>query len=410
MAVNLGTNTDNDDLYFGYDTGHDVANPSYITRFYPGEPTTNLITTNLETLGTDGSGQSSVGTRTTIAPNHVKIVDNGSNTRQTHLIQSLTASATYTVSIQYRKISGTPTFRFQLQGYNNSSHLNTIKFTNTVETGITDIDGWQTAKWTFQLPSNANALRIWWQDGADYTTYDHSFELKNPQLELKGHATNYVSGTRSDTTALTDLKRTKTIDLGDVGFTSGQELDFDGSDDKIELGDCLNSMYSQATFDIVFKCYDTNSSLYRVLIGWGVGTSNYSSIGLGNLTSGYSDESAHIVLDSSALQYYVTGEGSAFYKDGKYHHMVATLGFNNYAIWVDGVKKSGTFASGAVGSFFPYIVGYNSNITTQVGQRPYPGSSGSFDGEIPVMKVYSRVLTDDEIKQNYKAYKNRFGI
>jgi hypothetical protein len=26
------------------------------------------------------------------------------------------------------------------------------------------------------------------------------------------------------------------------------------------------------------------------------------------------------------------------------------------------------------------------------------------------MKVYKRILTDEEIKQNYKAYKNRFGI
>ena len=81
MSVAVVTNIAKNDLFFGYDTGHDVANPSNITRFYPGEPTTNLITTNLETLSTDGSGQSSIGTRTTIAPNHVRIVDSSSNTR-----------------------------------------------------------------------------------------------------------------------------------------------------------------------------------------------------------------------------------------------------------------------------------------------------------------------------------------
>lgn len=410
MAVNVGTNIDNDDLYFGYDTGHDVANPSYITRFYPGEPTVNLMTTHFEATGTDGSGQGSVGTRTTIATNHVKIVDNGSNTRMSNVIAGLTAGSTYTLSNQFRKISGAPTWRYQIQAYNNGSFVATIKFSNTTELGIADVDGWQTAKWTFQLPANSNRVLVFFQDGADYTTYDHSFEVKNPQLELKGHATNYVDGTRSDTAALIDLKKSKTLDLGDVGFTSGQELDFDGSDDKIELGNCLNSMYSQATFDIVFKCYDTNSDAFRVLIGWGNGNSNYSHISLGNLTSAYSDESAHVVLNSEILQYYVTGEGSAFYKDNKYHHMVVTLGFNNYSIWVDGVQKSGTFYAGAVGTFFPYIVGYNSSITTQVGQRPYGGGSGNFEGEIPVMKVYSRVLTDDEIKQNFNAYKNRFGI
>lgn len=407
MSVAVATNIAKNDLFFGYDTGHDVANPSNITRFFPGEPTTNLITTNLETLSTDGSGQSSIGTRTTIAPNHVRIVDSSSNTRQSYLIQSLTASATYTVSIQFRKISGTPTFRFQLQNYIGGSYSSTIKFTNTVETGLLDIDGWQTAKWTFTLASNANAVRIWLQDGADYTTYDHSFELRNPQLELKGHASNYVSGTRSDTAGLIDLKRTKTLDLGDVGFTSGQQLDFDGTDDKIELGDHLNTIGSNATFDMVFKSYSTNDS-FRVMIGWGYGTSNYSHISIGNLTSAYSDESLHVTLNSSFEMY--VRESHTTYKDNEYHHLSVTLGANNYSIWVDGVEKTFIFHSGSQASHYPEVVGYNSNITARVGQRIYPSSLGAFEGEIPVMKVYKRILTDEEIKQNYKAYKNRFGI
>jgi hypothetical protein len=407
MGVNAATSIINDGLFFGYDTGHDVANPSNITRFFPGEPTTNLITANLETVGTDGSGQSSVGTRTTIAPNHVRIVDSASNTRQSYLIQSLTASATYTVSIQFRKISGTPTFRFQIQNYSGGSYLSTIKFTNTAETGLLDIDGWQTAKWTFTLASNANGVRLWLQDGADYTTYDHSFELRNPQLELKSHASNYVSGTRSDTAGLIDLKRTKAIDLGSVGFTSGQELDFDGSDDKIELGNHLNTIGSEATFDMVFKSYSTNDS-FKVMIGWGHGTSNYSHISIGNLTSGYNDESLHVVLNASFEMY--VREGHTTYKDNEYHHLSVTLGANNYSVWIDGVEKTFTFAQGSQASHFPEIVGYNSNITTRVGQRIYTSSVGAFEGEIPVMKVYNRVLTDEEILRNYKAYKNRFGI
>jgi len=410
MGVNAATSIVNDGLFFGYDTGHDVANPSNITRFFPGEPTTNLITANLETVGTDGSGQSSIGTRTTIAPNHVRIVDIGSNTRQSYLIQSLTASATYTVSIQFRKISGTPTFRFQIQNYSGGSYLSTIKFTNTAETGLLDIDGWQTAKWTFTLASNANGVRLWLQDGADYTTYDHSFELRNPQLELKSHASNYVSGTRSDTAGLIDLKRTKAIDLGNVGFTSGQELDFDGSDDKIELGNHLNTLGSLATFDMVFKSYST-TNVYAVMIGWGHGSNNYSSIALGELSSGVTNESVHVLLNNNVVQMYVTNQGSAsFYKDNEYHHLVVTLGVNNYSIWVDGVELSFVFYSGSQSTWLPELVGYNSNITAQVGQRPYGGGSGNFDGEIPVMKVYNRVLTDEEILRNYKAYKNRFGI
>jgi hypothetical protein len=407
MGVNVATSIANSDLFFGYDTGHDVANPSNITRFYPGEPTVNLMTSHFESLGLDGSGQSSVGTRTTIATNHVRIVDSTSNTRQHVYVSGLTAGTTYTLSNQFRKISGTPTWRYQIQAYNNGSYVATIKFTNTAEVGLLDIDGWQTAKWTFTLPANSNKVLIFFQDGADYATYDHSFEVKNPQLEAKGHASNYVDGTRSDTAGLIDLKRTKTLDLGDVGFTSGQELDFDGSDDKIELGNHLNTIGSEATFDMVFKSYSTNDS-FKVMIGWGHGTSNYSHISIGNLTSGYNDESLHVVLNASFEMY--VREGHTTYKDNEYHHVSVTLGANKYSIWIDGVEKTFTFAQGSQTSHFPEIVGYNSNITAQVGQRPYGGGSGNFEGEIPVMKVYKRILTDEEIKQNYKAYKNRFGI
>ena len=408
MGVNVATHIATDDLWWGYDTGHDVANPSNITRFYPGEPTVNLMTSHFESLGTDGSGQSSVGTRTTIATNHVRIVDSTSNTRQHVYVSGLTAGTTYTLSNQFRKISGTPTWRYQIQAYNNGSYVATIKFTNTAEVGLLDIDGWQTAKWTFTLPANSNKVLVFFQDGADYTTYDHSFEVKNPQLEAKGHASNYVDGTRNFAAGLVDLKKTLYSGyLQNVGFTSGQQLDFDGSDDKIELGNHLNDLGSEATFDMVFKSYSTNNS-FKVMIGWGHGNGNYSSIALGDLTSGYSDESLHVILNANFEMY--VREGNTKYKDNKYHHVSVTLGTNNYSIWIDGVEKTFTFLQGSQTSHFPEIVGYNSSITAQVGQRTYGGGSGNFEGEIPVMKVYNRVLTDEEIKQNYKAYKNRFGI
>ena len=39
-----GPKLTNDDLVFGYDTGYGVADNATSTRFYPGEPTTNLYT------------------------------------------------------------------------------------------------------------------------------------------------------------------------------------------------------------------------------------------------------------------------------------------------------------------------------------------------------------------------------
>ena len=167
MSSHCNPSVVDDGLVFLYDV-EDIQS-------YKGEPTTNVNTFTLSDSGTDGSGQSSVGTRTVITDNHVRIVDVASNTRQSHLITGLTASTTYTVSIRYKKLVGTPTFRFQIQDYSGSSYLRTIKFTNTSEIGIEDVEGWQLASWTFTLGSDANAVRIWYQDGADYTTYTHSF-------------------------------------------------------------------------------------------------------------------------------------------------------------------------------------------------------------------------------------------
>ena len=39
-----GPKVTNDNLVFGYDTGYGVADNTTATRFYPGEPTTNVLT------------------------------------------------------------------------------------------------------------------------------------------------------------------------------------------------------------------------------------------------------------------------------------------------------------------------------------------------------------------------------
>ena len=339
----------NDELVFGYDAGYGVANNNTPTRFYPGEPTVNLMTSHFESLGTDGSGQSSVGTRTAIATNHVRIVDNGSNTRQHVYVSSLTAGTTYTLSNQFKKISGTPTWRYQIQAYNNSSYVSTIKFTNTAEIGLLDIDGWQTAKWTFTLPANSNKVLIFFQDGADYTTYDHSFEVKNPQLEAKGHATPYVSGTRSNTQSLIDLKRTTDTTVAYMSFDSTGQPEFDGTDDYVDLG---------------------------------------SDITISPINQGWTAEYVFNSDSASTLQHFNSAEA-----DSENSNWLAL--FQSYLqVWDHGQN-----------------VARSALITRYIGRYEYNNSYGRyFNGHIPIARLYDAPLTAAQIKQNYKAYKNRFNI
>ena len=402
-----GPNIIKDNLVFGYDTGYGVADNNTATRFYPGEPTTNLVTTNLETLGTDGSGQSSVGTRTTIAPNHVRIVDVVSNTRQTHLIQGLTAGATYTVSIQFKKLIGTPTFRFQLQDYSGTSYIRGIKFTSTAETGLLDIDGWQTAKWTFTLGSDANAVRIWWQDGADYVTYTHSFELKNPQLEVKGHSTPYINGTRSSTQSLLDLKTTSDINLSNVSFGSTGQPTFDGSDDYINIGSSAVLDVGSMTQEVIYQPLGINRRNPIIADNNPNGSDKAHAMWLehyndNKLITIFGDGSTHGDVSSTATITDTT----------KYHHIVcvrdATAKTMEYFIngVSDGVKdwaNKSTIGTPVVYDGSTSALSYDHTI----------GGHSSFNksyANIPVVKIYNRKLTSAEIKQNYNAYKNRFGL
>ena len=289
---------------------------------YPGEPTTNDNPFTLSDSATDGSGQGSVGTRTLITDNHVRIVDVASNTRQTHLIQGLTASTTYTISTLYKKLSGTPTFRYQIQAHSGASYLRTLKFTNTAETGIEDKEGWQLASWTFVLSSDANAVRIWYQDGADYTTYTHSFELKNPQLEAKAYATpfvrepwNYFGGGNARPasvnlmihgdvgtgTSFEDSSPSKHT-ITTVGNTthssaeskfSGGSVYFDGTGDKLTLASSTDwAVGATATIDCwVYPtdAYTTNHRLWSVV--------NNSS----NL-DGYIDSNGYFYMHGGIIQ------------------------------------------------------------------------------------------------------------
>ena len=63
MGIARGPNLVRDNLVFGYDTGYGVADNSTATRFYPGKPTTNLLTL---------SGATSLDVRTDIYNNTTK--------------------------------------------------------------------------------------------------------------------------------------------------------------------------------------------------------------------------------------------------------------------------------------------------------------------------------------------------
>jgi hypothetical protein len=387
MAGAAGPNTAEAGLVFAYDTGNTIT--SYI-----GEPTTNLDPYTLSDSGTDGSGQSSVGVRTIISPNHVRIVDTASNTRQTHLVSGLTGNTTYTISIEFKKLSGTPTFRFQLQNYLNGSYQSTIAFTDTSTIGIQDIDGWQLASYTFTLGSGMNGLRIWFQDGADYTTYTHSFELRNPQLEAKSHPTPYTppGTTRSATQSLLNLTSNGVIDVTNASFNSNAQLVFDGTNDTIFTADStfINPGSSDFSIEVLFNC--SNASVGEGII--------YNKEDLYEAT-------IHSGVFQYAWQPHWSWDGDSTFtvSSNTWYHAVVTYDKSYQRMYKNGVEVYNRAQSGNMGT---------NSVVLSMGARGVDsgGNSGYnfFPGQIPVVKVYKKALTANEVATNFQALRYRFGI
>jgi hypothetical protein len=408
MGISVGGNIEKNNLVFGFDSGYGVANNNTPTLHYRGEPTTNLNPYTLSQSSTDGSGQSSIGVRTILSPNHVRIVDNSSNTRQKHQINGLTGGATYTISIEYKKLVGTPTFRFQIQNYLNGAYNSLIKFTNTSEIGITDREGWQLASWTFTLGSGMNGVQIWYQDGADYTTYTHSFELRNPQLELKSHPTPYVepSSSRSVTESLYDLSGNHPIDMTNMVYNdNGQPIHNYSSTYMSPTNTRIIDFGSGITVDIWYKngggvgnyrgVINNGDTAFR-MGGFDIRLGREDYYGGGNNGSSLN---GRITTTAEDLTY--SDSTSVYANPNEWHNYALT--YDNKTIrWY----KDGVFWGGKDHVSPGPIVVTGNDFTIGVS----PGTLEYLDGQLASVKVYDLELSVEEILKNHNSTKGRFGL
>ena len=383
--------TSADGLVFHYDTGNTV-------RSYLGEPTTNLVNPDWSAWSVDGSGQGTIGTRTLLSTYHCRIVDVVANTRQYIFVEGVSASTQYTFSVKFLKITGAPTLRFQLQAYNGGNYISAW-FPTTVQIGVADIDGWQTAYYTVTTPANTTRVLWFMQDGDDYTTYTHSFELKEPQAEAKSHPTQFTAGTRSATQGLKDLTAANTINLSNVSFDANAQMTFDGTDDYVDVGD-LGTIGSSYSLECVFKStsvtsykniFDMNYATYSGVTGnTGPRLEQTSGQGINFIWSGVTNNNnlynnTNLFAISANTYYHV-----AFIQNG-------TTG----AMYVNGtLRDQASNAQGYLQTFGDFNLGRGFVLDP----------SRYFSGNVDMFKIFNRALTADEVRNNYRHYKTRFSI
>jgi hypothetical protein len=374
--------------------------------------TTNLLTSTYSSLPTnwsvDNSAWGATGTYSYIENNSaIRIVDVNSNTRfSVQYLTGFSASTTYTFSVKYRKISGTPTLRFQLQFYNSSSvGVGSVSFPTTAAINIYDIDGWQLASFTVTSPASTAKVLWFIQDGDDYTGYTHSYDLKEPQIQTGTVPTAWTSNTATANTltsggGLLDISGNNyNIDLTSsaIAFDGGGyyfNANAQGAITTPVANSVLDNLSNNShTYECWFKLLGTPPGLYG---GYFFGRQGYHS-------GFYHDKGTPNII-------YAT----TWYNDVTASNIGVTLSLN---VWYHGV-----FVTDVENAMrYLYINGVSQSSATLTKQlRQYASTTPYYIGAastdyasnsiVSTARAYSRALTASEVLQNFNATRATYGV
>jgi hypothetical protein len=384
MGIHRGLNIVKDGLVFGYDTGYGVADNTTPTRFYPGKSTTNLLTS---------SGAASLDVRTDIYNNVTKtdlgngkyrFVNDGTGgtTIRVHAnVNDLVDGEYYGCSVSYEELNA--------GGY---VHLDWCDTTNT--------------SFTQASYGSANRIHIY---GAR-STYNSTFRFLDISLPVNGSVvlfdaqiesgrpSPFVNGTRSSTASLIDLKKTTDIDVSNVSFDSTGQPTFDGSDDEIQIASSDWNKVTEVTVEaiVLLKGTPIDGNGYHVVAQKDGAYSGGAVYGI--RISGANVPYGIFSKDATVAGTHISTVAGTIMTTNKYYHLVYTRKVGESVFYQNGEQQSIiTSSNDAI---------YNNTSTFTIGQ----GDGRQLYGNISVLKVYNSVLSSDEIKQNYNAYKNRFDI
>ena len=224
-------------------------------------------------------------------------------------------------------------------------------------------------------------------------------KIADVQLELKDHPTKF-SPTLTRTEAFNDHANTTSIDTSNVLWTSDQYPDFNASSTYIDLGS-----------DIVFK--NTGGWTVESIVKYRNVPGGYDNvISPGNFIGSDSivNNSWYWSVLSNKLALWnrspgVWKYGSTIIQPETWYHAVLTCSDDgtSYQMYLNGEPEGGDHVS------YVWNSAYSGLRVRYIGQ----GNSSNkrrVDGQIPVTRMYDRVLSANEVKQNYLSFKSRFGL
>jgi hypothetical protein len=293
-----------------------------------------------------------------------------------------TNTAFHTISATFTNNSTeTSNVALYIRGKNNDSSTVSQSQTTTIQPGqsirktlignILTVNGGYTA-----------AVGVW----SHGTSGQVNMNVTDIQFEETTHATPFVDGTRSSTQSLIDLKKLKDIDISNVSFDSTGQPNYDGTNDYINLGN-YTALKLGFDFSLEFVVKpEQDKWMYFFHKGYGAN----HALAWGRHSS--ADNWFFSTMTGGSYQNRYIGTATL----NKYCHLVATYDGTNLRLYENGILKATSAMTHQM---------MDTNTSAGIG-----GPDRYWNGEIPVTKVYNKVLSTQEVQQNFNAYKNRFNI
>ena len=387
-----------DSLVFGYDTGYGVADNNTSTRFYPGEPTVNSLASTAVgssgiTFGSDSGGTYLETNSGTTGYNYIKIPN-----------ITVTSNETYTWSFELKSTetitqSGNK-YYFDTNEYSNEfSTSNDQSRVSSSQIRPSSLPANEWVKFALTVTMKPNLTGAYAYDFLNFIKPHFTSKkiyYRNMQFEHnKSHHTPFVAGTRSSTQSLIDLKRTADIDVSNVSFDSTGQPTFDGTDDYAYINPISINVGSGISFEAVYSAESSYSTwgTYHYLLKF-VGSTHYGLLHEGDSRGWRMD----IPSSTGTRKGATTNSPNATAGAGYYHVAVSYDPVTGGKGYLNG-EEIGSWQGGYT-AFTPtgLIIGAEST------------SNRFWNGDIPLVRVYNRSLSAQEVKQNFNAYKNRFDI
>jgi|APSaa5957512493_1039668.scaffolds.fasta_scaffold35828_2 hypothetical protein len=390
-----GPKLTNDNLVFGYDTGYGVADIETSTRFYKGQPTTNVFTVLGSPSNTDQNVQFSVdgtGTFKRVAVG-TQIGDYKVNSDDVVYSYALGDTGCHYHGNDYSSVSIGSKVSLNIEyflsndvGSFNVNHLGSFETLSGVSGGwgaVSSVKGqWHRVTLTRTATATNNLRMLMYPGGCSGSNLSNTGTIyyKNPTVTITDQPTPFVNGTRSSTDSLIDLKKTTDVDVSNVSFDSTGQPEFDGTNDVITTSFPATTIPTVTIEAVVYR----NQA-----------TGRYEAIVQNNTAS----DDALYVNPSGYLMFWPCGSSSLTVPTGQWSHVA--------------VSYNGTTLTYIVNGTTQVVTATCSHITDWDFLRI--GGHGTTDGErwigkVAVAKVYEKSLSAAELISNYNAYKNRFNI